>query len=242
MNTRLLNNGKEMILLDKKVCIYHFSNANQRPIVNQKQMDLLQDFASSIGEVEKIYLDFTLKQSEQIQRQQMIEEISAYDILVMKDFYHLARNTGVCIELLQEFSLQGVKTITMEDGSFSFQDAPLDRKLKICVYHSKYKEDVDRTIETQRKIFKTFVSHKTNWEIVDVFVDEANSQSDSVQTEIFKVIENAKQGKYDLLLIKDFNTFHWRTAKFCHRRNELQLPIYSLKEGYLPYEKESDVL
>ena len=234
--------GRRWILLDKKVCIYHFSNANQRPIVNQKQMDLLQDFASSIGEVEKIYLDFTLKQSEQIQRQQMIEEISAYDILVMKDFYHLARNTGVCIELLQEFSLQGVKTITMEDGSFSFQDAPLDRKLKICVYHSKYKEDVDRTIETQRKIFKTFVSHKTNWEIVDVFVDEANSQSDSVQTEIFKVIENAKQGKYDLLLIKDFNTFHWRTAKFCHRRNELQLPIYSLKEGYLLYEKESDVL
>ena len=234
--------GRRWILLDKKVCIYHFSNANQRPIVNQKQMDLLQDFASSIGEVEKIYLDFTLKQSEQIQRQQMIEEISAYDILVMKDFYHLARNTGVCIELLQEFSLQGVKTITMEDGSFSFQDAPLDRKLKICVYHSKYKEDVDRTIETQRKIFKTFVSHKTNWEIVDVFVDEANSQSDSVQTEIFKFIENAKQGKYDLLLIKDFNTFHWRTAKFCHRRNELQLPIYSLKEGYLPYEKESDVL
>ena len=229
-----------MILLDKKVCIYHFSNSNKRPIVNEKQMDLLQDFASSIGEVEKIYLDFTLKQSEQIQRQQMIEEISAYDILVMKDFYHLARNTGVCIELLQEFSLQGVKTITMEDGSFSFQDAPLDRKLKICVYHSKYKEDVDRTIETQRKIFKTFVSHKTNWEIVDVFVDEANSQSDSVQTEIFKVIENAKQGKYDLLLIKDFNTFHWRTAKFCHRRNELQLPIYSLKEGYLLYEKESD--
>ena len=238
MNTRLLNNGKEMILLDKKVCIYHFSNASQRPIVNQKQMNLLQDFASSIGEVEKIYLDFTLKQSEQIQRQQMIEEISAYDILVMKDFYHLARNTGVCIELLQEFSLQGVKTITMEDGSFSFQDAPFDRKLKICVYHSKYKEDGDRTIETQINIFKTFVSNKTNWKIVDVFVDEANSQSDSVQTEIFKVIKNKE--KYDLLLIKDFNSLHWRTAKFCHRRNELQLPIYSLKEGYLLYEKESD--
>ena len=231
-----------MILLVKKVCIYHFSNSNKRPIVNEKQMDLLQDFASSIGEVEKIYLDFTLKQSEQIQRQQMIEEISAYDILVMKDFYHLARNTGVCIELLQEFSLQGVKTITMEDGSFSFQNAPFDKKFKVCVYHSKYKEDVDRTIETQRKIFKTFVSHKTNWKIVDVFVDEANSQSDSVQTKIFKVIENAKQGKYDLLLLKDFNSLHWRTAKFCRRRNESQLPIYSLKEGYLPYEKESDVL
>lgn len=237
MNTRLLNNGKEMILLDKKVCIYHFSNANQRPIVNQKQMDFIQEFASSIGEVEKIYLDFTLKQSEQIQRQQMIEEISSYDILVMKDFYHLARNTGACFGLLQAFALQGVKTITMEDGSFSFQfqNAPFDKKFKVCVYHSKYKEDGDRTIETQIDIFKTFVSHKTNWEIVDVFVDEANSQSDKVQTEIFKVIKNKE--KYDLLLLKDFNSLHWRTAKFCHRRNELQLPIYSLKEGYLPFQK-----
>ena len=241
MNTRLLGNGKEMILLDKKVCIYHFTNTSKRPIVNKKQMDLLQDFATSIGEVEKIYLDFTLKQCEQIQKKQMIKEISSYDILIMKDFYRLAKNTRVCIELLQKFALQGVKTITMEDGSFSFQfqDAPFDKKLKICIYHSKYKEDGDRTIETQINIFKTFISHKTNWEIVDVFVDEANSQSDKIQTEIFKVIKNKE--KYDLLLIKDFNTFHWRTAKFCHRRNDLRLPIYSLKEGYLPYEKESGV-
>ena len=230
-----------MILLDKKVCIYHFSNSNKRPIVNQKQMDLLQDFAASMGEVEKIYLDFTLKQSEQIQRQQMIKEIANYDILVMKDFYHLAKNTGVCMEMLQNFVLQGIEVITMEDGSFSFQfqNAPFDKKFKVCVYHSKYKEDRDRTIETQINIFKTFVSHKTNWEIVDIFIDEANSQSDSVQTEIFKVIENKE--KYDLLLIKDFNSLHWRMAKFCHRRNELGLPIYSLKEGYLPYEKERDV-
>ena len=227
----------------KKVCIYHFTNAEnlRRPIVNEKQMAILNEFASQYGNIKQVYLDGTLKQCNQDKKKQMIKEIANYDILIMKDFYHLARNTGVCIELLQEFALQGIEVITMEDGSFSFQfqDAPFDKKLKICVYHSKYKEDGDRTIETQINIFKTFVSHKTNWEIIDIFIDEANSQSDSVQTEIFKVIENKK--KYDLLLIKDFNAFHWRTAKFCHRRNELGLPIYSLKEGYLPYEKESDV-
>lgn len=227
----------------KKVCIYHFTNAEnlRRPIVNEKQMAILNEFASQYGNIKQVYLDGTLKQCNQDKKKQMIKEIANYDILIMKDFYHLSKNTGVCIELLQEFALQGVKTITMEDGSFSFQfqDAPFDKKFKVCVYHSKYKEDGDRTIETQINIFKTFVSHKTNWEIIDIFIDEANSQSDKVQTEIFKVIENKK--KYDLLLIKDFNAFHWRTAKFCHRRNELGLPIYSLKEGYLPYEKESDV-
>lgn len=227
----------------KKVCIYHFTNAEnlRRPIVNEKQMVILNEFASQYGDIKQVYLDGTLKQCNQDKKKQMIKEIVNYDILIMKDFYHLAKNTGVCIGLLQKFAIQGIETITMEDGSFSFQfqNAPFDKKLKICVYHSKYKEDGDRTIETQRKIFKTFVSHKTNWKIIDVFVDEANSQSDSVQTEIFKVIENKE--KYDLLLIKDFNSLHWRTAKFCHRRNQLGLPIYSLKEGYLPYKKESDV-
>lgn len=227
----------------KKVCIYHFTNAEnlRRPIVNEKQMAILNDFASQYGDIKQVYLDGTLKQCNQDKKKQMIKEIANYDILIMKDFYHLSKNTGVCIELLQKFALQGVKTITMEDGSFSFQfqDAPFDKKFKVCVYHSKYKEDGDRTIETQINIFKTFVSHKTNWEIIDIFIDEANSQSDKVQTEIFKVIEKKK--KYDLLLIKDFNSLHWRTAKFCHRRNELGVPIYSLKEGYLPYEKESDV-
>ena len=226
---------------NKKVCIYHFTNAEnlRRPIVNEKQMAILKEFASSYGEIKQIYLDGTLKQSNQEQRELLLNEISNYGILIMKDFYHLAKNTGACFGLLQDFALQGIQTITMEDGSFDFrfQDAPFDKKLRVCVYHSKYKEDGDRTIETQLAIFSSFVKHNTNWQIVDSYVDEADSQSDSVQTEVFKVIENAKKGYYDLLLIKDFNGFHWRTAKFCHRRNELELPIYSLKEGYLPFEK-----
>ena len=58
---------------------------------------------------------------------------------------------------------------------------------------------------------------------------------------LFAIDGKENKEKYDLLLIKDFNSLHWRTAKFCHRRNQLGLPIYSLKEGYLPYKKESDV-
>lgn len=234
-----LNKSNENI--GNKVCIYHFTNAEnlRRPIVYQKQMTILEEFASQYGEVQKIYLDGTLKQNMQKEREMLINEITNYDILIMKDFYHLAKNTSTCLGLLQSFALDGIKTITIEDGTFDFrfQDAPFEDRLKVCVYHSKYHEDGDRPIDTQLKIFNSFVKHYTNWKIVDAYVDEANSQSDSVQKEIFKVIENARQGKYDLLLIKNFNTFHWRTAKFCHRRNELALPIYSLKEGYLPYKK-----
>ena len=40
--------------------------------------------------------------------------------------------------------------------------------------------------------------------------------------------------KYDLLLVKDVNDIHWRTAKFSKLREALNLSIYSLQEGYIP--------
>ena len=41
-----------------KVAIYHFTDKSEkRPIVNEKQMSLLRDFASEYGTVEKEYLD-----------------------------------------------------------------------------------------------------------------------------------------------------------------------------------------
>jgi hypothetical protein len=223
--------------MDKKVAIYHFTDAEvlRRPRVNEKQMERLEAFSSQFGLIEDIYLDKTLKREKQVEKDKLIENISNYDVLCMKDFYHLSKNTGTCIGLLQKFAKKGVVTKTIEDGEFSFElmDIPFDKELKVCIYHSKYKEDVDRTVNTQLEIFNLFIKTHTNWKIEDTFVDNENSQSDTVQKEVFKVIAN--RDKYDLVVVKDFNCFHWRTAKFCKRRNELKLPIYSLKEGYLPY-------
>ena len=45
-----------------KVAIYHFTDKSEkRPIVNEKQMSLLRDFASEYGTVRKEYLDKSLK-------------------------------------------------------------------------------------------------------------------------------------------------------------------------------------
>ena len=51
----------------KKVCIYHFTNAEnlRRPIVNEKQMAILNEFASQYGDIKQVYLDGTLKQCNQ---------------------------------------------------------------------------------------------------------------------------------------------------------------------------------
>lgn len=227
-----------------KVAIYHFTNKSEkRPIVNEKQMVLLRDFAKQYGTIEKEYLDKSFKKCEQEEKRKMIQEIGEYDILAIKNFYHIAKNTGTCIELLQQFLSQGVKTYSMEDGCFTFTDVPFNEKLNIAIYHSKYVDNTpssnrwkrgnEITIQTQLEIMRLFVKQKTSWQIADIYVDESQEQSDSKQANLLELIKNSE--KYDLVLCKNFNNIHWRTAKFCKRRNDMKLDIYSLREGYLKY-------
>lgn len=232
----------------KKVAIYHFTSGSEnRPIVNEKQMIALRKFASDYGTVMKEYLDKSLKKCEQEEKQMLIEEIINYDVLVTKDFYHISVNTGTCIGLMQQFLRVGVETHSIEDGCFTFTDIPFEKELKVAIYHSKYEDNAPSaqmqkkgnciTAQTQVDVLRLFVKKKTNWKIVDVYVDEAQGQSDDKQKNLLELIENRE--KYDLVLCKDFNTIHWRTAKFCKRRNDMQLDIYSIKEGYLKYERRN---
>ena len=73
-----------------KAAIYHFTDGgSKRPIVYEKELNRVREYAASIGCDEvSVYLDKTLKKSEQHQLDKMLQEISHYDALVMKDFYH----------------------------------------------------------------------------------------------------------------------------------------------------------
>lgn len=232
-----------------KVAIYHFTDKSvKRPIVNEKQMALLRDFAKKYGTIEREYLDKTLKKCEQKEKRKLIQEIGEFDVLVTKDFYHISKNTGTCIELLQQFLAQGVQTYSMEDGCFTFTDVPFDEKLNVVLYHSKYVDNTQSankwkrgneiTVQTQIEIMKLFIKQKTQWKIADIYVDEAKGQSDDKQVNLLEMIRNSK--KYDLVLCKNFNNIHWRTAKFCKRRNDMKLDIFSLREGYLKYQEDSN--
>lgn len=227
-----------------KVAIYHFTDKSEkRPVVNEKQMVLLRNFAAGYGTVEKEYLDKSLKKCEQEEKKKLIQEIGEYDILVTKDFYHISKNTGTCIGFLQRLLSVGVQTHSIEDGSFVFTDVPFNKELNIAIYHSKYidnapsankwKRGNEITVQTQLEIMGLFIKQKTKWKIADIYVDEAQGQSDAKQVKLLELIKNNE--KYDLVLCKNFNNIHWRTAKFCERRNDMKLDIFSLREGYLKY-------
>jgi hypothetical protein len=81
-------------------------------------------------------------------------------------------------------------------------------------------------------VLRFFTSNKTAWKIIDQINDISLRQVDGDQFQLQELIAN--NAKYDLLLVKDVNDIHWRTAKFSKLREALNLSIYSLQEGYIP--------
>lgn len=220
---------------EHKAAIYHFTDCgNIRPIVYQKELDRIKQFAADIGYSDaEVYLDKSLKKKEQVQLQNLLQDISNYNALIMKDFYHLRKNTGAFMDDLITLSNRGVNIYTIEDGSFQLSTAPFEQPLRIALYYCGL-EIVGRSIELQFEIMNYFVRTCTNWKIIDEYADTSGNKKDGNQKQLQELIKN--HDKYDLILVQSFNDIHWRTAKFCKVRHQIQRDIYSMhEEMYLKY-------
>lgn len=220
--------------------IYHFTDGSEkRPIVNQKQLNMLQQFAISQGfSVGEIYCDKSLLKCEQSEFDRFMSDIDRYDVLVTKDFYHISKNTMKCMSVMKELREKGIQIHSIENGSFSWENAPFDKPLRVATYCCRFgaPNEMKQIIPVQNDILKLFVNKKTQWTVIDQYFDESERQNDGEQIQLMELINN--KDKYDLLLVHNLNDVHWRTANFCKVREQLHLDIYSLQEGFLKYNQE----
>lgn len=221
---------------ETKAAIYHFTDKSiHRPIVYQKEVERIKEFASSIGYSDAdVYVDKSLKKRDQIHLRNLLKNISGYQALIMKDFYHIKSNTGSFMDDLIALGKQGVDVFTMEDGNFKFGTAPFEQPLKVAIYYCGL-EIVGRSIELQLEIMRCFIRTCTKWQLIDEYTDTAGNKVDSNQKEMWELVKN--RNKYDVVLVQSFNDIHWRTSKFCKIRHQIQKDIYSMHEDlYLKYE------
>ena len=223
--------------MTNNAAIYHFTDGSEkRPIVNQKQLNILEQFAISQGfSVGEIYCDKSLLKCEQSEFDKFMSELDRYDVLVTKDFYHISRNTMKCMSVMKKLRDKGIKIYSIENGNFSWEEAPFDVPLKVATYCCRLgaPNEIKQIISVQNDILKLFANKKTRWTIVDQFFDESEHQKGGEQIQLMELIKN--KDKYDLLLVHNLNDIHWRTANFCKVREQLHLDIYSLQEGYLKF-------
>ena len=220
--------------------IYHFTDGSEkRPFVNQKQLIILEQFAISQGfSVGEIYCDKSLLKCEQSEFDRFMSDIDRYDVLVTKDFYHISKNTMKCISVMKELRDKGIHIHSIENGSFSWENAPFDKPLRVATYCCRFgtPNEMKQIIPVHNDILKLFADKKTQWTVIDQYFDESERQNDGEQIQLMELIKN--KDNYDPHLVQNLNDVHWRTANFCKVREQLHLDIYSLQEGFLKYNKE----
>ena len=223
--------------MTKKAAIYHFTDGSEkRPIVNEKQLIRLKEFAASLGfEDVEIFCDKSLQKCEQSEFDRFLSSVEHFDALITKDFYHISKNTMKCISVMQELCDKGIPIYTIENGCFCWEEPPFDKPLKVATYCCRFgtANEMKEIIPVQNDILTLFVTKKTNWTVLDQYFDESEHQNDGEQVQLMNLLANKE--KYDLLLVHNLNDVHWRTANFCKVREQLHLDIYSLQEGFLQY-------
>lgn len=222
----------------KEVAIYHYTDRSEkRPRVCERQMDELRKYADRPGwHVRDVFCDMSVRKSGHPEFERFLEHCGDYDVLVTKDFYHIQYHTRSCLDLMGQIREQGVEIHSVENGTFMFSAPPLEKKLRVATYFGRAKEYKSVMVDIQNDIYRHFVREKTNWEITGMYTDRLAWREEHEQKELQRLI--ADRDEYDLVLVNHLGAIHWRTAMFCTVREQLKKDIYSLRDGFLGYQKE----
>lgn len=224
-----------------KAAIYHFTDkSSKRPKIYQDQLATLKRYAASIGFNDAdIFCDMSLRRCDRTEFDRFLSSAKQYDVLVTKDFYHISKNTGKCIEILKRLKEQGTQVYTLKNGMFSWEDPPFMEPLRVATYTCHYgsPSEIKEVVSVRNDVCRLFISLKTRWTLEGQYYDESFKQRNGEQIQMETLIKN--RDMYDLLLVHTLNDVHWRTANFCRIWEQLQLDIYSLQEGFLRYRGES---
>ena len=84
------------------------------------------------------------------------------------------------------------------------------KTLRVAIYIrvSTDSEDQQNSFENQQIYYEAFVKHHPHWEYVGIYSDEGVSGTSTKKREGFKqMLEDCKDGKIDLIVVKDVSRF-----------------------------------
>lgn len=227
----------------KKAAIYHFTDGTQRTKIYKKQLKILKEYATYLGYTDiEIYCDLSLLRKERVEFDRLLSHADQFDALIVKDFYHISKNTTQCVKIIESLKDNGVQIFTTDNGSLNCKEAPFKTPLRVATYCSRFgtKNEMKELIPVRNDILDLFAKKKTLWTIQEQYWDESKLQNNGEQKDLSRLIK--AKNNYDLLLVPNMSNVHWRTANFCKIREALQLDIYSLEEGFLKYTgKETNI-
>ena len=109
----------------------------------------------------------------------------------------------------------------IKQGNRNRQVEEAETKLKVAAYCrvSTLYEDQASSYETQVAHYKEFITKNPKWELAGIYADDGISGTDTKKRNQFnQMIDDAKQGKIDLIVTKSIsrfarNTIDWSSLK-----------------------------
>ncbi len=87
----------------------------------------------------------------------------------------------------------------------------IGKNLNVCVYYRLSPDLSDKKTKREKcnLYYGDLVCTGPGWKLVDIFVDESYGRDPCGNTEFNKMIENCKNGKYDLIITPKLLMFRW---------------------------------
>ena len=97
------------------------------------------------------------------------------------------------------------------------------------------KDDQLNSLENQERYFKEYISSNPDWEYAPLYVDEGISGTSTKKRKAFnRMIEDAKLGKFDMILTKDVSRFARNledTLRYVRELREVKVGIYFMSNN-----------
>ena len=136
----------------------------------------------------------------------------------------------------------------VKQGNRNRQVEETEAKLKVAAYCrvSTLYEDQASSYETQVAHYKEYITKNPKWELAGIYADDGISGTDTKKRNQFnQMIEDAKQGKIDLIVTKSISRFARNTLdclKYIRELKEKNIPVFFEKENINTMDAKGEVL
>lgn len=222
--------------LSKKLVFYHYCiEPNKRTRITLNEIDHLIEYASQHNgwEASAFYLDFDTSKT---QLKKLLEN-SRCNVVLVKDFFHLHRTTTGLFNIVQSLRKEENKIISMKEEKLKFIE---DNKqlllspLKVSIYDKHRSNFEEEYSQLEKDRLEIFAKTHTNWIIENIYID---TLKDKNFPQLDELISKSKDYTYNLILISSFSKLGDSTTEFFKIIKRINIPIYSLKEGGIIFEK-----
>lgn len=225
-----------------RVAVYHNTGTKTSRVgIVEWDVDQLYDFISKHiqWKCQGLYLDFGLTKSKQPQYVAVQNDMQLYDILLAKSCFHIQAKTSTFWSHVMQFHNHNIRLETLVDGRIILRRPHIDfsEDYKVAIYHKQSDRKNGKCLRVE--VLESFVTLKTCWSVEEIYIDQDDRYGNK-QPELERLISEA--ARYDLIVVDDFATIHFRTIKFMKFAKVLQKPIFSIKEGGIYKYEESCLL